>query len=139
MPLETIEKLIRLFISNGILFNHESPRRGTNFVTAKVIKGALEIKKGLAENLELGNLDSYRDWGHSYDYTEAMIKLLDLDEPDDIVISTGKTNSVRDLCKYTFNKLGLNYKDHVKINPAFLRPQELPFLCGDSTKAKKET
>lgn len=126
-----------LFISNGILFNHESPRRGTNFVTAKVIKGALEIKKGLSDSLELGNLDSYRDWGHSSDYTKAMIKLLELPEPDDIVISTGETNSVRDLCELTFNKLGLNYKDYVKINPQFLRPQELPFLCGDSSKAKK--
>jgi len=125
-----------LFISNGILFNHESPRRGTNFVTAKVIKGALEIKKGLSDSLELGNLDSYRDWGHSSDYTKAMIKLLDLPEPDDIVISTGKTNSVRDLCELTFNKIGLDYKDYVKINPQFLRPQELPFLCGDSSKAK---
>ena len=126
-----------MFISNGILFNHESPRRGTNFVTAKVIEGALKIKKGLADNIELGNLDSYRDWGHSYDYTKAMIKLLDLTKPEDIVISTGVTNSVRDLCKVVFNKIGLNYKDFVKINPKYLRPQELPFLCGDSSKAKE--
>ena len=125
-----------MFISNGILFNHESPRRGTNFVTAKVIEGALKIKKGLAKDIELGNLDSYRDWGHSFDYTKAMIKLLDLDEPDDIVISTGVTNSVRDLCKTVFDKLNMNYEDYIVINKKFIRPQELPFLCGDATKAK---
>ena len=126
-----------MFISNGILFNHESPRRGTNFVTAKVIEGALKIKKGLTNKLELGNLDSFRDWGHSYDYTKAMIKLLDLDQPEDIVISTGVTNSVRDLCRVVFSKIGLDYKDFVKINKKYIRPQELPFLCGDSSKAKK--
>ena len=125
-----------MFISNGILFNHESPRRGTNFVTAKVIEGALKIKKGLAKDIELGNLDSYRDWGHSFDYTKAMIKLLDLEQPDDIVISTGVTNSVRDLCKTVFDKLNMNYEDYIVINKKFIRPQELPFLCGDSTKAK---
>jgi len=125
-----------MFISNGILFNHESPRRGTNFVTAKVIEGALKIKKGLAKDIELGNLDSYRDWGHSFDYTKAMIKLLDLEHPDDIVISTGVTNSVRDLCKTVFDKLNMNYEDYIVINKKFIRPQELPFLCGDSTKAK---
>ena len=129
-------KAYNMFISNGILFNHESPRRGTNFVTAKVIEGALKIKKGLTNHLELGNLDSYRDWGHSFDYTKAMIKLLDLPEPDDIVISTGVTNSVRDLCKIVFEKLDLNYEDYVVIKKRFLRPQELPFLCGDSSKAK---
>ena len=129
-------KAYNMFISNGILFNHESPRRGTNFVTAKVIEGALKIKKGLTNHLELGNLDSYRDWGHSSDYTKAMIKLLDLPEPDDIVISTGVTNSVRDLCKIVFEKLDLNYEDYVVIKQRFLRPQELPFLCGDSSKAK---
>jgi len=125
-----------MYACNGILFNHESPRRGTNFVTAKVIEGALKIKKGLAKDIELGNLDSYRDWGHSFDYTKAMIKLLDLDEPDDIVISTGVTNSVRDLCKTVFDKLNMNYEDYIVINKKFIRPQELPFLCGDSTKAK---
>ena len=130
-------KAYNMFISNGILFNHESPRRGTNFVTAKVIEGALRIKKGLTHHLELGNLDSYRDWGHSSDYTKAMMKLLDLPEPDDIVISTGVTNSVRDLCKIVFEKLDLNYEDYVVIKKRFLRPQELPFLCGDSSKAKK--
>ena len=126
-----------MFISNGILFNHESPRRGTNFVTAKVIEGAIKIKQGLSETIELGNLDSYRDWGHASDYTMAMIKLLNLKEPDDIVISTGVTNSVRDLCKIVFEKLEMDYKNYIKINPRYLRPQELPFLCGDSRKGKK--
>ena len=126
-----------LHISNGILFNHESPRRGTNFVTAKVVKGALDIKYKREKFLELGNLDSYRDWGHSYDYTKAMIKLLEYDEPLDIVIATGKAHSVKDLCKVVFSKLGMNYKDHIKINPKFLRPQELPYLQGDSSKARQ--
>ncbi len=125
-----------LFISNGILFNHESPRRGSNFVTAKVIKGALDIKYGQAKKIEMGNLDSYRDWGHSFDYTLAMIKLLQYDTPEDIVISTGVTNSVRDLCRIVFNKLSLNYEDHVVINKKYFRPTELTYLQGDSTKAR---
>ena len=115
-----------LFLSNGILFNHESPRRGKNFVTAKVVKGALDIKYKKKDKLELGNLDSYRDWGHSFDYTKAMIKLLEADEPLDIVISTGKAHSVRELCDLVFKKLNLNYKDHVVINEKFFRPEELP-------------
>jgi len=126
-----------LFISNGILFNHESPRRGKNFVTAKVVQGALDIKYGKKRSLELGNLDSYRDWGHSFDYTKAMIKLLQLDNPDDIVISTGKAHSVRDVCELVFKKMDLNYQDHVVINKKFFRPEELPYLQGDSTKAKR--
>tara|TARA_B100001287_G_C22677546_1_gene528482 strand:+ start:1156 stop:2118 length:963 start_codon:yes stop_codon:yes gene_type:complete len=130
-------KAYGLFISNGILFNHESPRRGTNFVTAKVIKGALDIKKGFADKLEMGNLDSYRDWGHSFDYTKAMIKLLNHKNPEDIVISTGKAYSVRELCEVVFKELGLNYEDHIVINKRFLRPQELPYLRGDSSKGRK--
>jgi len=126
-----------LFISNGILFNHESPRRGTNFVTAKVVKGALDIKYGKETKLEMGNLDSYRDWGHSYDYTKAMIKLLLLDNPEDIVISTGKSYSVRQLCKFVFEKCNLNYEDHVVINKKFFRPKELSYLKGDCSKARK--
>ena len=122
-----------MHISNGILFNHESPRRGSNFVTAKVIKGALEIKYGKAKYLELGNLDSYRDWGHSKDYTKAMIKLIEYQEPIDIVIASGKAYSVRDLCKTVFEKLGMDYKEFIRINPKFLRPQELPYLQGDSS------
>lgn len=123
----------KMHISNGILFNHESPRRGSNFVTAKVIKGALEIKYGKAKYLELGNLDSYRDWGHSKDYTMAMIKLIEYQEPIDIVIASGKAYSVRDLCKTVFEKLDMDYKEFIKINPKFLRPQELPYLQGDSS------
>jgi len=129
-------KAYNMFLSNGILFNHESPRRGTNFVTAKVVQGALLIKKGLEKSLELGNLDSYRDWGHSYDYTLAMLKLMHLDSPDDIVISTGNTHSVRDLCKVVFSKLDMNYEEYVTVNPKFMRPEELPYLRGDCTKAK---
>ena len=130
-------KAYGLFISNGILFNHESPRRGTNFVTAKVIKGALDIKKGYTDKLEMGNLDSYRDWGHSSDYTKAMIKLLNYEHPEDIVISTGKAHSVRELCEVVFKELGLNYKDHIVINKRFFRPQELPYLQGDSRKGRE--
>ena len=117
-------KSYNMFISNGILFNHESPRRGTNFVTAKVVQGAIKIKKGLLNKLELGNLDSYRDWGHSWDYTNAMLELMTkLDYPEDIVIATGEARSVRDLCRCVFDKLGLNYEDHITINKRFLRPQ----------------
>ena len=130
-------KAYGLHISNGILFNHESPRRGTNFVTAKVVKGAIDIKNNKKKFLELGNLDSYRDWGHSWDYTKAMIKLLEHDKPEDIVISTGETYSVRDLCKLTFEKLDLNYKDFVKVNQKYIRPEELPYLRGDSSKGRK--
>jgi GDPmannose 4,6-dehydratase len=127
-----------LFISNGILFNHESPRRGINFVTAKVVQGALKIKAGKANKLELGNLDSQRDWGHSWDYTRAMVKLLlDINSPDDIVIATGETRSVRDLCNIVFNKLDMSYQDYVVTNERFVRPQELPYLRGDRTKATK--
>ena len=126
-------KAYNMFISNGILFNHESPRRGSNFVTAKVVQGALRISQDQQDKLYMGNLDSFRDWGHSYDYTLAMIRLLEHDVPDDIVISTGDAYSVRDLCEYVFTKLGMNYLDHVEIDPRYLRPQELPYLRGDSS------
>jgi len=124
----------RLHANNGILFNHESPRRGSNFVTNKVVKGAVEISLGLAKKLELGNMDSYRDWGHSYDYVRAMHLILQQDQPDDYVVSTGITRSVRDMCEYVFGRLGLNYQDHVVQNPKYLRPEELPYLRGDNTK-----
>lgn len=126
-----------LFISNGILFNHESPRRGSNFVSAKVVKTACQIKLGLTNKLELGNLDSYRDWGHSKDYTKLMIKILNHTEPDDFVIATGETRSVRDLCKVVFDYLDMDYEDYVIINEKFLRAEELPYLKGDSSKARK--
>jgi GDPmannose 4,6-dehydratase len=122
-----------LFASNGILFNHESPRRGTNFVTNKVVKAAVRIKKGLLENLELGNLDSYRDWGHSKDYIKAMHLIVQQDKPGDWVVATGESRSVRDMCEYVFTKLGLDYKKYVVQNEKFLRPEELPYLKGDST------
>jgi GDPmannose 4,6-dehydratase len=129
-------KAYGLFACNGILFNHESPRRGSNFVTTKVIKGAIRIKRGEQEKLELGNLDAYRDWGHAKDYVRAMHAIVSHTEPDDFVICTGKTHSVRELCDYVFGKLGLNYEDHVVQNPKFIRPDEVPYLRGDCVKAK---
>ena len=130
-------KAFKLFASNGILFNHESPRRGSNFVTTKIIKNAVLISKGKLDKLELGNLDSKRDWGHSKDYVKAMHLILTHNQPDDFVISTGETHSIRDLCKLVFSRLNLSYEDYVKVNPKFIRPEELNYLCGDSTKSKK--
>jgi GDPmannose 4,6-dehydratase len=126
----------RLFFSNGILFNHESPRRAANFVTTKVVKNAVLISKGKLDKLELGNLDSQRDWGHSKDYVRAMHLILNHDNPDDFIISTGETRSVRDLCEVVFKKLGLDYREYVVQNPRHMRPEELRYLCGDCTKAK---
>ena len=131
-------KAYQLHASNGILFNHESPRRGSNFVTNKVVKGAVEIALGLTNQLEMGNMDSYRDWGHSYDYVRAMHLITQQDQPDDFVVSTGITRSVRDMCEYVFGQLGLNYQDHVIQNPKYLRPEELPYLRGDNTKIVKQ-
>jgi len=128
-----------LFVSNGILFNHESPRRGTNFVTNKVAKEAVKIKLGLSNVLKLGNLDATRDWGHAKDYVEAMWMILQLDSPNDYVCATGISHTVRDLCEYTFNKLGLDYRDYVKQDEKFLRPEELNDLKGDSTKLRTQT
>lgn len=125
-----------LFAANGILFNHESPRRGSNFVTNKIVKGAVSIKIGLQDKLELGNLESKRDWGHSYDYVRAMKLILDHNTPDDFVIATGEAHSVREFCDITFKALGMNYEDHIVQNPKYMRPEELEFLCGDSSKAK---
>jgi GDPmannose 4,6-dehydratase len=126
-----------LFASNGILFNHESPRRGINFVTNKVVKTAVEIKKGLKTKLELGNLDSYRDWGHSKDYTKAMMMILHHDEPSDFIVSTGRTHSVRNLCETVFEKLDMDYKNYVIQNPRFMRPQELDYLKGDPERTQR--
>lgn len=127
-----------LHATNGILFNHESPRRGSNFVTNKVVKGAVRIYRGLQDKLELGNMDSYRDWGHSYDYVRAMHLMLQQDKPGDWVVATGETHSVREMCDYVFSKLGMNYKDYIVQNPKFMRPEELPYLKGDSTKIRAE-
>lgn len=125
-----------LFASNGILFNHESPRRGSNFVTNKVVKAAVQIKFGMLDKLELGNMDSFRDWGHSKDYVKAMHLILNHDKPDDFVVATGITKSVREMCEYVFDKLGLDYKNYVVQNPIYLRPEELKYLKGDSTKIR---
>jgi GDPmannose 4,6-dehydratase len=126
----------KLHASNGILFNHESPRRGSNFVTNKVVKTAVEIKLGLAKELELGNLDAYRDWGHSKDYVRAMHLILQQDQPGDWVVATGETRSVRDMCKYVFESLGMNYQEYVVQNQKFLRPEELQYLKGDSSRIR---
>ena len=126
----------KLHACNGILFNHESPRRGSNFVTNKVVKGAVSIKKGLQDKLELGNMDSYRDWGHSKDYVRAMRMIVNHHEPDEFIVATGKTHSVRDLCQVVFSKLDMNYEDYIVQNPKYMRPEELKYLKGDPSKAE---
>lgn len=126
-----------LHACNGILFNHESPRRGSNFVTNKIVKGAVSIKKGLQSKLELGNMDSYRDWGHSKDYVRAMHMIVNHDIPDEFIVATGETHSVRQLCEIVFNKLSMNYQDYVVQNPKYMRPEELKYLKGDSSKARE--
>ena len=130
-------KAYGLHATNGILFNHESPRRGSNFVTNKVVKTAVRIKLGLESKLELGNMDSHRDWGHSKDYVRAMHMIINHENADDFVVSTMETHSVRDMVKYVFEKLNLNYEDYVVQNPIFIRPEELKYLKGDSTKTRK--
>lgn len=122
---------------NGILFNHESPRRSSNFVTSKVVKGAVNIKYGYEKVLELGNMESYRDWGHSKDYVRAMHKIINYKKPEDFVVSTMETHSVLDMVKYVFSKLDLDYTKHVVQNKKFLRPEELKYLKGDSTKMRQ--
>lgn len=126
-----------LHACNGVLFNHESPRRASNFVTSKVIKTAVMISKGQATELELGNLDAQRDWGHSKDYVRAMHKIINHTVPSDWVVATGETRSVRDMCDYVFTKLGLDYRDYVVQNPKYLRPNELNVLKGDSTPIRQ--
>lgn len=125
-----------MFISNGILFNHESPRRGLNFVTNKVVKGAVDIKRGKAKNLALGNLAATRDWGHAKDYVKAMWMMLQQEKPDNFVCSTGVSHSVKDLVRYVFTQLELDYKDHITTDEKFLRPEELTDLKGDSSKLR---
>jgi GDPmannose 4,6-dehydratase len=123
-------------IWNGILFNHESPRRGTNFVTNKVVKEAVKIKLGLSDEIKLGNLEATRDWGHAKDYVEAMWLMLQDETPDDYVCATGISHSVRELCDYTFSKLGLDYRLYVKQDQKHFRPEELNDLKGDSSKLR---
>ena len=125
-------------IWNGILFNHESPRRGTNFVTNKVVKEAVKIKSGLSNELKLGNLDATRDWGHAKDYVEAMWLMLQDETPDDYVCATGISHSVRELSDYTFSKLGLDYRQYVKQDQKHFRPEELNDLKGDSSKLRNK-
>ena len=127
-----------LFACSGILFNHESPRRGLEFVTRKVTHGAAAIKLGLQEKLGLGNLDAERDWGYAKDYVEAMWLMLQQDEPDDFVIATGETHSVRELVDVSFARAGLEVDDHVHIDPKYFRPAEVEHLIGDAAKAKEQ-
>ncbi|MCB0222254.1 MAG: GDP-mannose 4,6-dehydratase [Anaerolineae bacterium] len=124
-----------LYACSGILFNHESPRRGLEFVTHKVTHAAARIKLGLQDELRLGNLEAQRDWGYAGDYVQAMWLMLQQDEPDDYVVSTGETHSVRELCEMAFSYLGLNYEEHVVIDEKFYRPAEVDLLIGDATKA----
>ena len=127
-----------LHASSGILFNHESPRRGLEFVTRKVTNGVAAIKLGLASELALGNMDAERDWGYARDYVEAMWLMLQQDEPDDYVIATGEKHSVRELVEVAFAEVGLDPEDHVRIDPRFLRPAEVEELVGDPAKARAQ-
>ena len=126
-----------IFGSSGILFNHESPLRGIEFVTRKVTDGVARIKHGLADELRMGNIDAKRDWGFSGDYVEAMWAMLQQDEPDTFVVATGRTTTVRDMCKIAFEHVGLDYEKYVKIDPKFFRPAEVDILLGNPAKAKK--
>jgi len=127
-----------MFACSGILFNHESPRRGLEFVTRKVTDGVAQIKLGLATELRLGNLDSQRDWGFAGDYVKAMWLMLQQDTPDDFVISTGEMHTVEELVQVAFDHVGLNWRDYVVIDEKFVRPAEVDLLLGDCTKAKQE-
>jgi GDPmannose 4,6-dehydratase len=125
-----------LFAVSGILFNHESPRRGLEFVTRKVTHGAARIKLGLQKKLALGNLDSQRDWGFAGDYVEAMWRMMQADAPDDYVIATNETHTVRELCEIAFDRVGLNWEKYVVVDPAFVRPAEVDLLIGDPSRAR---
>ena len=127
-----------LFAVSGILFNHESPRRGLEFVSRKVTDGVARIANGLADTLAMGNLDAERDWGFAGDYVEAMWLMLQRDEPRDYVISTGEAHTVRELCRIAFDRVGLDYQRHVIVDPKLYRPAEVDHLRGDSTRARDE-
>ena len=127
-----------MYASSGILFNHESPRRGFEFVTRKITSHVARIKLGLADHVALGNLDSKRDWGHSRDYVRAMWMMLQQDEADDYVVATGETHSIRELCELAFSHVGLDWNDHVRVDERFLRPAEVDLLVGDCTKARAQ-
>ena len=126
-----------MHVSNGILFNHESPRRGENFVTRKITMGVAAIKQGRAKELRLGNLDARRDWGFARDYVEVMWRMLQQDAPDDYVIATGETHSVREFCEEAFSHAGLDWKDFVQVDPKYFRPAEVDMLLGDASKARR--
>lgn len=126
-----------LFVASGILFNHESPRRGFEFVTRKITRHVARIKVGRTHELPLGNLDAKRDWGYAGDYVVAMWLMLQQDQPDDFVIATGKSHSVREFCETAFSRAGLNWQDHVVVKPEFYRPAEVHLLQGDASKARE--
>jgi len=126
-----------MFACNGILFNHESPRRGMEFVTRKITHGVAEIKAGRADKLVLGNLDARRDWGHSRDYVRAMHLMLQADSPDDYVIATGESHSIKEFCKAAFGEVGLDWEAYVVVSDEFKRPSDVHTLCGDATKAER--
>ena len=127
-----------LYACNGILFNHESPRRGETFVTRKITRAATRIREGLQDKLFLGNLDAKRDWGFALDYVDAMWRMLQQDEPDDFVIATGETHSIREFLELTFDRVGLHWQDHVAIDARYFRPAEVDLLLGDATKAREQ-
>ena len=126
-----------LFACSGILFNHESPRRGLEFVTRKVTDGVARIRMGLATELRIGNLEAKRDWGHAPEYVEAMWRMLQQDEPGDYVVATGETHSVQELVEAAFSHVGLDWREHVVVDPAFVRPAEVDLLVGDASKARR--
>ncbi len=128
----------RIFACTGIMYNHESPRRGSQFVTKKIISSAVKIKKGLQKELYLGNLDAKRDWGYAPDYVKAMWQILQSDKADDYIIATGKLHSVREFLEYTFGYLEMDYNDYVKVDPKFFRASEKIPLCGDTSKMKNK-
>jgi GDPmannose 4,6-dehydratase len=125
------------FAASGILFNHESPRRGFEFVTRKITSGVARIAAGDAKELRLGNLDAKRDWGHAREYVEAMWLMLQAPKPDDYVVATGETHSVREFCEAAFAEANLDYRDHVVVDERFYRPAEVDLLIGDASKAKR--
>jgi GDPmannose 4,6-dehydratase len=126
-----------MFTCNGILFNHESPRRGENFVTRKITRAVARIKAGVQGELVLGNIDARRDWGYAPEYVEAMWRMLQHDVPDDYVVATGDSYSVRDFCELAFSHVGLDWQEHVKTDPRYERPAEVPDLIGDPSKAAR--
>jgi GDPmannose 4,6-dehydratase len=128
----------QLHASSGILFNHESPRRGHEFAPRKITHTVAQIKLGMADELRMGNLDAQRDWGFAGDYVEAMYLMLQADEPDDYVIATGRTHTVREFCRIAFEHVGLDYEEHVTIDQKFFRPAEVDLLIGDPTKAREK-